>query len=151
MLRPRADRYQRLLLVLGLILAPYALGEVKKLRVGKDTPEGTFLELVSLEVSAAKKVALLEHFLTIFPACDPTITVWVYGELQDRYRRAGDLDKALAVGEKILVLDPNNIDIAETNKRLAEKKGDAELVYKWSAEMEKIAARRGKIPATDGS
>jgi tetratricopeptide (TPR) repeat protein len=142
----RVDRYQRLLLVLGLILAPYALGEVKKPRIGKDTPEGTFLELVSLEVSAAKKVALLEHFLTIFPACDPTITVWVYGDLQERYRRAGDLDKALAAGEKILVLDPNNIDIAETNKRLAESKGDAESVNKWSAEIEKIAVRLVKSP-----
>jgi tetratricopeptide (TPR) repeat protein len=125
---------------------PLAAGEIKKPRIGKDTPEGTFLELVSLEVSAAKKVSLLEHFLTIFPACDPTITVWVYGELQERYRRAGALDSALAAGEKILVLDPNNIDVAENNKHLAEKKGDAELVNKWSAEIEKIAARIVKLP-----
>jgi hypothetical protein len=39
--------------------------------------------------------------------------------------------------------EPN---IAETNKRLAEKKGDAELVNKWSAEMEKIAVRLVKSP-----
>ena len=126
-------------------MAPYAAGDVKKPRIGKDTPEGTFLELVTLEANSAKKIALLEHFLNIFPACDPSITVWVYGDLQDRYRKAGDLDKALAAGEKILVLDPNNIDIAEANRRLAEKKGDAELVKKWSAEIEKIAARVVKL------
>jgi tetratricopeptide (TPR) repeat protein len=142
----RAPRCQRLVLALALILSPCVAGEVKKPRIGKDTPEGTFLELVSLEVSAAKKVALLEHFLTIFPACDPTVTVWVYGELQERYRRAGDLDKALAAGGKILVIDPNNIDIAETNKRLAEKKGDVELANKWTAEIEAIAARIVKLP-----
>ena len=130
-----------LVFALALLLAPHAAADVKKPRIGKDTPEGTFLELVSLEVSAPKKIALLEHFLVIFPACDPSVTVWVYGELQERYRRAGDLDKALAAGEKILVLDPNNIEIAEANKRLAEKKGDKNLVEKWSAEIEKIAAR----------
>jgi tetratricopeptide (TPR) repeat protein len=134
-----------LVLAFALSLMPFAVAEVKKPRIGKDTPEGTFLELVSLEASGSKKVALLEHFLTIFPACDPSVTVWVYGELQDRYRRAGDLDKALGAGEKILVLDPNNIDIAEANRRLAEKKGDAELVAKWSAEIEKIAERVVKL------
>jgi len=121
-------------------------GEVKKPRIGKDTPEGTFLELVSLEANPARKIALLEHFLTIFPACDPTITVWVYGELQDRYRRAGDLDKALAAGEKILVLDPNSLEIAEANRDIAEKKESPELVNKWSAEIEKIAQRLVNLP-----
>jgi tetratricopeptide (TPR) repeat protein len=129
-----------------LILAPYVAGDVKKPRIGKDTPEGTFLELVSLEVTPAKKIALLEHFLTIFPACDPTITVWVYGELQDRYRKAGDLDKALAAGEKILALDPDNVEIAVANRRIAEKKGDMELAKKWSTEIEKIAERVAKLP-----
>lgn len=133
------------LLALVLILVPCAVGEVRKPRIGRDTPEGTFLELVSLEANAAKKISLLEHFLTIFPACDPSVTVWVYGELQDRYRRAGDLDKALSAGEKILVLDPNDIEIAETNRRLAEKKGDQALVDKWSAEIETIAARVVKL------
>jgi tetratricopeptide (TPR) repeat protein len=135
-----------LALVLTLLLVPCVMGDVKKPRIGKDTPEGTFLELVSLEASSAKKIALLEHFLVIFPACDPSITIWVYGELQDRYRRAGDLDKALAAGEKILVLDPNNIEIAEANRSLAEKKGDAQLVSKWTAEIQKIAERVVKSP-----
>jgi tetratricopeptide (TPR) repeat protein len=129
---------------LALLLTPYVMGEVKKPRVGKDTPEGTFLELVSLEANSAKKIALLEQFLVIFPACDPTITVWVYGELQDRYRKAGNLDKALAAGEKILTLDRDNMEIAEVNRAIAEKKGDAELVNKWLAEIEKIAERVAK-------
>jgi len=142
----RADWCKGFVLAVALLLMPCAAGDVKKPRIGKDTPEGTFLELVSLESNSVKKIALLEQFLTIFPACDPTITVWVYGELQDRYRRAGNLDKALAVGEKILVLEPNNIDIAEGNRRLAQTKGDVDLVNKWSAEIEKIADRLVKLP-----
>lgn len=138
--------WRGLAFALALLLAPIAAGDVKKPRIGKDTPEGTFLELVSLEANPAKKIALLEHFLTIFPACDPRITVWVYGDLQERYRRADDLDKALAAGEKILVLDPNNLEIAEANRALAKKKGDAQLVNKWSAEIQKIAERVVKLP-----
>lgn len=137
---------QGFVLALALILTPYAAGEVKKPRIGKDTPEGTFLELVSLEASSAKKVALLEHFVTIFPACDPTVTAWVYGELQDRYGRAGELDKALAAGEKILALEPDYIETAEANRRIAEKKGDADLAKKWSDETAKIAERLVKSP-----
>lgn len=134
------------MLALVLLLTPCARGDVKKPRIGKDSPEGTFLELVTLESNPAKKIALLEHFLVIFPACDPTITIWVYGELQDRYRKAGDLDKALATGEKILTLDPDDMEIAEANRRIAEKKGDSEQVKRWSAEIEKIAERVVKLP-----
>jgi tetratricopeptide (TPR) repeat protein len=130
----------------AVLLASLALGEVKKPRIGKDTPEGTFLELVSLEATASKKVALLEHFLTIFPACDPSITVWVYGELQDRYGRAGELDKALGAGEKIMALQPDNIEIAAANRRIAEKKGNADLARKWSDETAAIAERLVKSP-----
>lgn len=141
----RSDRWPRFVLSLAL-LGSFALADVKKPRIGKDTPEGTFLELVSLEANIPKKIALLEQFLAIFPASDPSIRIWVYGELQDRYRKAGDLDKALGAGEKILTLDPNILEIAETNRALAEKKGDAELVKKWSDEIQKIAERLIKSP-----
>lgn len=142
----KSPGWRGLAFALALLLAPGAAGDVKKPRIGKDTPEGTFLELVSLEANPVKKIALLEHFLTIFPACDPRVTIWVYGDLQDRYRRAGDLDKALAAGEKILALDSNNLEIAEANRALAEKKGDAPLVNKWSAEIQKIAEHVVKLP-----
>lgn len=133
-------------LTLVLILAPYTVGEIKKPRVGKDTPEGQFLELVSLETDGGKKIALLEQFLTIFPHCDMALTAWVYGELQDRHRRAGNVDKALAAGERILELEPDNVEVARANWVLAEKKGDAELIKKWSGETAKIAERVVNLP-----
>ena len=44
----------------------------------------------------------------------------------------------------------DNIEIAETNRSIAEKKGSPELVEKWAAEIEKIAARVVKLtPPTD--
>jgi tetratricopeptide (TPR) repeat protein len=131
---------------LSLVLTSVAVADVKKPRIGRDSPEGTFLELVSLENDNLKKIALLEQFLTIFPRCDAGVTVWVYGELQDRYRKGGNLQKALAIGERILELEPENVETARANWRIAETKGDAELVKKWSAETAKIAERVLQLP-----
>jgi tetratricopeptide (TPR) repeat protein len=66
--------------------------------------------------------------------------------LQDRYRRGNKLAEAIAVGEKLLELEPDNIDIARLNLRLSETKGDDELVKKWTAETSKIAYRLVTLP-----
>jgi tetratricopeptide (TPR) repeat protein len=133
--------------VLSLVLlASVLMADVRKLVVDKNTPEGQFLELVALEGSSAKKLGLLEQFLVLFPNADPKVMAWVCGELQDRYRRGGKLAEAIAVGEKLLALEPDNIDIARLNWSLAETKGDAELVKKWTTETAKIADRIVKMP-----
>ena len=133
----------QLVLVL-VLLTPWLSADVRKLRVNRDTPEGQFLELVQLESDPAKKVALLEQFVVMFPNSEPV--AWVFGELQERYRKAGNLDKALATGEKLLALEPDNLDAACLNWRIAETKSDADLVKKWSAETARIAERVVKTP-----
>jgi len=104
------------------------------------------MDLVNLESDSAKKLVLLEQFLTLFPKSDPGITVWIYSELQDRYRRAGAPDKALAAGERALEIEPDNIEIARANWRIAETKNDAVLVKKWSTLTSAIAERIVKAP-----
>jgi len=120
--------------------------DVKKLVIDKNSAEGQFLDLVNLEGDAARKTALLEQFLTMFPKVDPMVVAWVYGELQERYRKAAAWDKALGAGEKILAIEPDNIEVARLNWRIAETKKDAELVKRWSEETEKIAERIVKAP-----
>jgi tetratricopeptide (TPR) repeat protein len=128
-------------------LAPASLwADVKKLQIDKNSPEGQYMDLVALESDSARKVALLEHFLTLFPKSDPGVTAWIYIELQDRYRRAGALDKALAAGERVLAIDPDNIEVSRANWRIAETKKDEELIKKWSTETGKIAERLVKAP-----
>jgi tetratricopeptide (TPR) repeat protein len=125
---------------MGLI-AGQGMADTKKLQIDKNSPEGQYFELISLESDASKKIGLLEQFLVLFPTSAPTLAAWVYGELQDRYRRAGQLDKAIAAGEKILALEPDNLETARLNWRMAETKGDAALVKKWSAATATIAER----------
>ncbi len=137
------NRAFALLAVLIVLTLVPCFADVKKLRINKETPEGQFLELVSLETDAQRKVALLEQFLVLFPNSEPV--GWVYSELQDRYRRAGNLDNALAMGEKVLALEPDNLETARLNWRIAETKGDAELVKQWAAATAKIAEHVVKI------
>ena len=133
------------LLAFGLI-AGQGRADTKKLQVDKNSSEGQYLELVTLEGDGAKKVALLEQFLVLFPASNVNVTSWVYSELQDRYRRIGQIDKALAAGEKLLSLTPDDIDTARLNWRLAESKGDPALVKKWVDATAEIADRLVKAP-----
>jgi tetratricopeptide (TPR) repeat protein len=130
---------------LAHVVAPVCLwADVKKLQIDKNSPEGQYIELVALEFDAAKKLALLEHFLAMFPKANAGVTAWVYGELQDRYRKAGALDKAMAAGEKALAFDPDNLEAARVNWRIAESKQDPELTKKWMAETARIAERMVK-------
>src|SRR5437660_1551606 len=94
--------HQRWIVVVlaALFLTPSLRAEFKRPQLDRNSPEGQFIELVMLETDGAKKTALLEQFLTMFPKVDPSVTAWVYGELQERYRRAGALDKAISTGEK---------------------------------------------------
>ena len=144
-------RHRRIAFGIGLALslllfAPGVAGDAKKLQIEKNSPEGQFLELIALESDGAKKTALLEQFLIMFPKVDPSVTVWVYGELQDRYRRAGALDKAMTAGERILSFEPDNIEAARANWRIAEARKDPNLIQRWSTETAKIAERVVKAP-----
>ena len=130
----------------ALFFVPLAAGDLKKPQLDRNSSEGQFMELISLEGDTAKKTALLEQFLTLFPKIDPSVTAWIYGELQDRYRRSGALDKAIGAGEKVLQIDPDNIEVARMNWRLAETKKDEALVKLWSEETARIAERIVKAP-----
>jgi tetratricopeptide (TPR) repeat protein len=145
--RPQSRPFIVLGLVLLVLLARPALpDDPKKLQIDKSSPEGLFLDLVALENDTAKQTALLEQFLKMFPKVDPAVATRVYADLQDRYTASGALDKAIAAGEKILAIEPDNVEVARTNWRLAEAKRDPELVKRWSAETKKIAERVVKAP-----
>lgn len=131
---------------LAALAQTYLWADVRKPQIDKNSPEGQYMELVTLESDSKKKLVLLEQFLTLFPKSDPGITVWIYSELQDRYRRAGALDKALTAGERILEIEPDNIDTARANWRIAEAKNDPGLVKKWSDQTSAIAERIVKAP-----
>jgi len=98
--------------------------------VDAEKPEGKLLQQALQESDSAKKAALLEQFVGEYPKSPGT--PWVLEQLQGIYVKAGDSDKVIATGEKLLALDPDDPESALQNLKAAEAKKDVAGIQKWS-------------------
>ena len=117
--------------------------------IDPNTPEGRFLDKVQAESDVSKKLMLLELFPDVFPAS--AAMEYTYSELQVRYHQAGRLEKALAVGTVLLHLNPNNLEAACLNWRIAADMKDASLTSEWVKKTGNVAERALKTPDPDMS
>ena len=115
------------------------LAERYKAIVSPDSPEGQFLELVGLQSDESKKLALIEEFAQRFSKSQAV--AWAYEQIQLAALTSGDWDKALKAGERLLELNPDDIDTVQFNIKAAESKHDADAVKRWSSYAEKISLR----------
>ena len=117
--------------------------------VDPNTPEGRLLEKVQAESDLSKRMVLLELFPELFPASSAAEYVW--SELQARYLQAGKLDKALAAGSNVLISNPNNLQAACVNWRIAADMKDSALTAVWMKQAGNVAERALKTPDPDMS
>jgi tetratricopeptide (TPR) repeat protein len=103
------------------------------------TPEGKILQQIGQENDPARKIALLEEFASAYPKHDAY--GWVLSQMQVSYEKTGEPDKVLAVGEKLLAIDSEDIDAAYANLKAAQKKNDPDLVIKWATQTSEIGRR----------
>jgi tetratricopeptide (TPR) repeat protein len=120
-------------------LCQRALAQRYAANADPDSPEGQFLELVNLQSDNAKKLALMEQFTQRFPKHQAVS--WAYEQLQSSALQAGQWDKALAFGEKLEQLHPDDVETASLNMKAAESKGDKTTVKLWSDYLQRIAQR----------
>ena len=104
-----------------------------------ESPEGQFLDLIGLQSDEAKKLALIEQFPQRFPR-HPAAS-WAYEQLQLAAIQASQWDRALAFGERLAQLNPNDIEVAQLNIKAAESKGDRTTVKLWTDYMARINQR----------
>ncbi|MFN0107055.1 MAG: tetratricopeptide repeat protein [Bryobacteraceae bacterium] len=123
----------------SLLLVPAADAAKRKLPTDFSSAEGSLIKHLMGEPDAAKKTALMEDFVAKNPTHDST--PWVFGELQTAYMKAGQFDKALAAGEKVLAGDPDDVVIANANLKAAEGAKNPALIRKWAVAAS-AAARR---------
>jgi tetratricopeptide (TPR) repeat protein len=136
-------------LVLVLLTFPVAAQDQKQhFVINVSTPEGQILQSIGQETDDSKKLALMQEFLAKYPKHEGA--GWVSGQLQAAYLTQKDYDKAIDAGEKGLAADPNDLDLAYTNLKAAEAKGDPDQLKIWcgrtSDNARKIIA---KAPADD--
>jgi tetratricopeptide (TPR) repeat protein len=103
-----------------------------------DSPEGQFIELIE-QSDNAQKLALMEQFTQRFPKS--LAISWAYEQIQTAAMQAGQWDKALAFGEKLEQLHPDDVETAQLNIKAAESKGDKTTAKLWSDYVQRIAQR----------
>jgi len=138
------SRHTTTLLLWTMCLSPLGLAGVKRPPIDHSTPDGRLLEKIQAEQDPVKRFYLLELFPDVFPTS--TLSGYVWTELQDRYRVAGKLDKALASGEKLVSLEPNNLEAACLNWRIAADMKYPAMEAKWVTQVAAVAERALKTP-----
>src|SRR6266568_4993742 len=135
----------RILIFALVFAAGAALAQRHKLgTVNAETPEGLLLQQIGQAPDEAKKLALMEQFAAQSPKHEGI--GWVYEQMQTAYIKAGQLDKALEIGDKLIAMDPDDIEAAQQNLKAAEAKKDPDLIRKWSDQTSQIARKLAASP-----
>ena len=132
------------------MLAGNGLAQRHKLAVVvAESPDGKLIQQSLQENDPAKKLAILEQFIAQF-ADKQEATEWALSQLQPLYLKAGNYDKAIETGDKLLALDADDIDSSYNNLKAAEGKKDAAAIIKWSAQTSGIAKKVVASPKREG-
>ncbi len=107
-------------------------------------PEGKLLQQLIQENDQPRKTALMEQFVEQFPKAEGT--PWVLEQLQAVYVGSNDPDKAVAAGDKLLALDPDDAEVALQCLKAVEAKKDAESIKKYSAAASAAARKMAAAP-----
>lgn len=104
-----------------------------------EKPDGKLLQQIMQEQDAAKRTPLLEQFATEFGKSEGA--AWVLEQLQQVYVKAGDPDKIIAAGDKLLAIDPDDPDANLQCLKAAETKKDLALMKKYAASTSAAAKK----------
>lgn len=131
-------------LVLALMLVAAAAAQRRQIIINAETPEGQILQQIGQEADDAKKLALMEQFVAQYPKHEAA--AWVYSQMVPAATKVGQYDKAIATGEKLLALDPEDMEAAHLALKAAEGKKDPDAVKKWAVMTSEIARKVAQSP-----
>jgi len=131
------------LMILALAL-PLAGQRHKVEEVNAEKPDGKLLQQVMQETDAGKRTALLEQYTTEF--AQGKDLAWVLEQLQAVYVKAGDADKIIAAGDKLLAVDPDDPEAGMQSLKAAETKKDAALIKKYAVATSAAARKMAGAP-----
>jgi tetratricopeptide (TPR) repeat protein len=122
-----------------------ALAQRHKLEeVDSEKPEGKLLQQIMQENDAAKRTPMLEQFATQYPKHEGA--AWVLDQLLQTYVKAGDADKAIAAGDRLIAIDPDDPEANLQSLKAAEIKKDPALIKKYAVGT---AAAARKLPPAE--
>jgi len=122
---------------LALLIIPFNYALADETPKDETKTESILIDLVKNAPDPASRLKLLNSIVKGLPADSAT---WAYEQIYQVYEETGEVDRALETGEKILELDPEDIEIAYKCLRVAQQKGDPAVVRKWSRISTQTAA-----------
>jgi tetratricopeptide (TPR) repeat protein len=131
-------------LAVALLSAPLCAQRHKLGTINTETPEGQLLAQIGQEADEGKKLAMMEDFAGKYPKHEAL--GWVYEQTYQAYQKANQLDKGLAVCDKLLTLDPEDARSAHGCLKIAEATKNPDTVKTWSTRTSEIARKVAASP-----
>jgi tetratricopeptide (TPR) repeat protein len=135
----------RLAAILALLSVPGLAADRHKLDVDPESDDGILLQRIRQEPTAPRKLALLEKYAAEYPN---TVSIaWVYEQMLPLYAAgAGDSGKVLATAEKLLAIDPQDLDSLNYALRAVESKSDSEATARYAKLAWDASSRAVRTP-----
>ncbi len=109
---------RRVVLVLLVLLSLSAFAQLDKITIPAGTPEDKALQTITNETDAQKKLVFYGDFVQQFSS-NPMAVAYGNWQISQSYQSAGDLEKALAYGDKALAARPNDLDVLVSQTNIA--------------------------------
>jgi len=132
-------------LFLSLPAASFSM-QRQAITLDTNTPEGQLLQQFLDASDDAHRAVLAEQFLAQYPKHEGAL--WVYSQMVASYTKLGQFDKALAAAEKVLALDPADVETAYAGVKAAEAAKDPDTVRKWAILSSDLARKVAQAPKT---
>jgi tetratricopeptide (TPR) repeat protein len=114
-----------------LLLSSVGHGQIDHITLTAGTPEDKELTAIANEQDPQKRISLYQDFLVKY-ASNPMAVAFGNWQLSQAYQVAGDLEKAIAAGDKALAGSPHNLDIVTSQVLIAQQSKDNAQVFKYS-------------------
>lgn len=126
--------------LLSILLPGLTAGQRPKPKIDPESRDGLLLQQIMQEIDQVAKLRLLEQFSVQYPKHDAI--GWVYDQLLPGYFKAKDNDGALAVCDRALESDPQNLEFAQICLRAAEGKKNYDALNKYANSLWKLATSK---------
>lgn len=138
-----------LIVILLLFFSLFACAQVDRIVIAAGTPEDQALTAISNEQDAQKKLAMYEDFVQKFSA-NPAAVAYGNWQISQLYQNTGDLQKALAFGDKALAGSPRNLDILVSQVNIAQQMKDNTKTMDYSIRGGEVCSSIAKQPKPEG-
>src|ERR1700687_6066374 len=137
-----------LVLLLGFSI-PHANGQVDRITIAAGTYENHYLQAISSEQDAQKKLSMYEDFVKKYSA-NPAAAAYGNWQLAQGYQATGDLQKGLDYGDKALAGSPHNLDILVSPASIAQQAKNNTKLMDYAARGGEVCLAIAKQPKPEG-